>query len=144
SGQFGNEIFMNLQRQDRLTSNRIKAVFYDNRWTSSNHNGTIPAAAQISSGTDAERYLFSSAQVFNGSFFKIRQMQLGYTVPQNITRKFFVQNLRAYVSLDDFFTISSYPGIDPEISAGTGSSQGLDMGGYPVTKKVSVGFNVTF
>ncbi len=144
SGQFGNEIYMNLLRQDRLTANRMKDVFYTNRWTPSNHSGTIPAAAQISSGTDAERYLFSSAQVYNGSFFKIRQMQLGYTLPQTITRKFFVQNLRAYVSLDDFFTIASYPGIDPEISAGTGSSQGLDMGGYPVTKKVSVGFNVTF
>ncbi len=144
SGQFGSDIYMCLQRQDRLTSNRIKDVFYTNRWTSTNHNGTIPAASQINAGTDAERYLFSSAQVYNGSFFKIRQLQLGYTIPKHITRKIFVENFRAYVSLDDFFTISNYPGIDPEISAGTGSSQGLDMGGYPVTKKVSVGFNITF
>ncbi len=144
SGQFGNNIYMTLQRQDRLTSNRMKKVFYDNRWTPSNHNASVPGAAQISGGADAERYLFSSAQVYDGSFFKIRQVQLGYTIPKHITRKIFVDNFRAYVSLDDFFTISNYPGLDPEISAGTGSSQGLDMGGYPVSKKVSVGFNITF
>ena len=144
SGQFGSDIYMCLQRQDRLSSNRFKDVFYTDRWTPSNHNGTVPAASQINVGTDAERYLFSSAQVFNGNFFKIRQIQLGYTIPKSITRKFFVDNLRAYVSLDDFFTITNYPGLDPEISAGTGSSQGLDMGGYPVTKKFSIGFNITF
>ena len=144
SGQFGNDIYMNLQRQDRLTSNRMYEVFYKNRWTASNPGGTIPAASAINQGTDAERYLFSSAMVQNGSFFKIRQMQLGYTIPRNITRKAFIDNFRVYLSLDDFFTITSYKGLDPEISAGTGSSQGLDMGGYPVTKKFSVGFNVTF
>ena len=55
-----------------------------------------------------------------------------------------MENFRAYVSLDDFFTITKYKGLDPEVSAGTGSSQGLDLGGYPITRKVSVGFNITF
>ncbi|MDE6270350.1 MAG: SusC/RagA family TonB-linked outer membrane protein [Muribaculaceae bacterium] len=144
SGQFGNEIYMCLQRQDRLTSNRMKDVFFTNRWTADNHAGTIPSAGAINDGVDAERYLFSSAMVTNGSFFKIRQIQLGYTIPKQITRKALIENFRAYVSLDDFFTFTKYKGLDPEVSAGTGSSQGLDMGGYPVTRKLSVGFNVTF
>lgn len=144
SGTFGNEIFMCLQRQDRLTSNRMYEVFYNNRWTESNKGGTIPVATDINQGIGAERYLFSSAMVTNGSFFKIRQMQLGYTLPKAITKKALIENFRLYVSLDDFFTFTSYKGLDPEVSAGTGSSQGLDMGGYPITKKLSVGFNVTF
>lgn len=144
SGQFGNDIFMNIQRQDRLTSNRMKEVFYDNRWTPTNTGGTVPSASAINLGEDAERYLFSSAMVMDGSFFKIRQIQLGYTFPKNLTRKIFIDNLRVYLALDDFFTITKYKGLDPEISAGTGSSQGLDMGGYPITKKFTVGFNVTF
>lgn len=144
SGQFGNDVFMNIQRQDRLTSNRMKEVFYDNRWTATNKGGSVPAASAINQGEDAERYLFSSAMVMDGSFFKIRQIQLGYTFPQNLTRKIFVDNFRVYVALDDFFTITKYKGLDPEISAGTGSSQGLDMGGYPITKKFTVGFNITF
>lgn len=144
SGQFGNQMYMCIQRQDRLTSNRMRDVFYTDRWTEQNHNGTIPAAIAINQGTDAERYLFSSAMVTDASFFKIRQLQLGYTIPQWITRKAFIENFRIYVSLDDFFTFTKYKGLDPEVSAGTGSSQGLDLGGYPITRKVSVGFNVTF
>ncbi len=144
SGQFGNQVYMCLQRQDRLTSNRIKDVFFTDRWTESNKTGSIPSAAAINQGVDAERYLFSSAMVTDASFFKIRQIQLGYTLPKYITRKAFVENFRAYVSLDDFFTFTKYKGLDPEVSAGTGSSQGLDMGGYPITRKVSVGFNITF
>lgn len=144
SGTFGNDIFMNIQRQDRLTSNRMKEVFYDNRWTATNTGGTIPSAPSINQGVGAERFLFSSAMVEDGSFFKIRQIQLGYTIPQKITRKCFVDNFRVYISLDDFFTFTKYHGLDPEISAGTGSSQGLDKGGFPITKKFTVGFNITF
>ena len=144
SGQFGNDIFMNIQRQDRLDANRMKEVFYNNRWSETNKGGTVPSAYAINQGVGAERYLFSSAMVMDGSFFKIRQIQLGYTFPQKWTRKIFVENFRVYLALDDFFTITKYKGLDPEISAGTGSSQGLDMGGYPITKKFTVGFNISF
>lgn len=144
SGQFGSQIFSCIQRQDRLTSNRMKEVFYDNRWSPTNKGGTVPMASIFMDGVAAERYLFSSAMVENGSFFKIRQIQLGYTIPQKITKKVFVDNFRVYVALDDFFTITKYKGLDPEISAGTGASQGLDMGGYPIAKKFTVGFNITF
>ncbi|MCH5225375.1 MAG: SusC/RagA family TonB-linked outer membrane protein [Muribaculaceae bacterium] len=144
SGTFGNDIFMNIQRQDRLTSNRMTKVFYDDRWSPTNKYASHPNAGLFNDGTAAERYLFSSAQVYNGSFFKIRQIQLGYTIPSKITRKIFVDNFRVYLALDDFITFTKYPGLDPEVSAGTGSSQGLDMGGYPIPKKFTVGFNITF
>ncbi len=83
--------------------------------------------------------------VKDGSYFKIKQIQLGYTLPKQITRKFAVDNLRFYVSLEDFFTFTSYKGFDPEsASAGTGSYQGIDAGTYPVSKKIVLGCNVTF
>lgn len=144
SGTFGNDVFMCIQRQDRLTTNRIKDVFYNDRWSSTNTGGSVPSAAALAGEQDPKYYLFSSAMVFDGSFFKIRQIQLGYTIPKAITRKVFVENFRAYVSLDDFFTFTKYPGFDPEVSAGTGASQGIDLGGYPTTRKVAVGFNITF
>ena len=55
----------------------------------------------------------------------------------------FVDNLRIYASLDDWFTFSNYIGFDPEIT-GTGSSQGVDKGSYPTAKKVVFGVNITF
>ena len=83
--------------------------------------------------------------MFDGSYFKFKQIQLGYTLPQNLTKKAAISNLRFYVSLDDFFTISIYPGCDPETATTTGaSSMGYDAGSYPTTKKVVFGVNLTF
>lgn len=143
SGTAGNDIFMAIQRQDKPTSNRIYDVFFKDRWVAGVNSPANPAKLPAAN-VDLTNYLFSDAMVFSGNFFKIRQLQLGYTIPKSITRKFFVENLRAYVSLDDFFTFTSYPGFDPEASAGTGAAQGIDMGTYPTPKKVVVGFNVTF
>jgi len=82
--------------------------------------------------------------VYNGSFFKIKQIQLGYTLPKSITRKAFMENVRAYISLDDFFTFSSYPGFDPEAAANATTGMGVDKGAYPTSKKVVLGFNIEF
>ena len=90
-------------------------------------------------------FFSSSAAVFDGSFFKIKQLQLGYTLPQSLTKKALISNLRFYVSLDDFFTISSYPGADPETASyNSGDSRGLDSGSYPTTRKAVFGINLTF
>ena len=85
-------------------------------------------------------------RVFDASFFKIKQIQLGYSVPRNILKKVAMTNLRVYVSFDDWFTFTKYPGLDPETSAvGSGaSSLGIDFGSYPMSKKVVFGVNVSF
>ncbi len=87
----------------------------------------------------------SSAVVFRGDYFKIKQIQLGYTLPQKWTKKIFIENLRLYASMDDWFVITKYPGFDPE-TASTGSSNGmgLDKGSYPNAKKLLFGVNITF
>lgn len=142
SGVAGSDIMMCIQRGDKLASNRMKEVYYDGRWVAGVNSPSNPAA-RPAANTDMAYYVYSSAMVFNGDFFKIRQLQLGYTIPKHLTKKIFVENFRAYVSLDDFFTFSSYPGIDPEVT-GEGQAQGIDYGTYPTTKKVVVGFNITF
>ena len=90
----------------------------------------------------------SDLRVFDASFFKIKQMQFGYTVPRNILRKVALSSLRAYVSLDDFFTFTKYPGLDPETSnmgsSSNGSGLGVDFGQYPISKKLVFGVNVSF
>lgn len=141
TGSIGNDMFMCLQMQDKLTSNRIKEVFYDGRWIkgADNTHATKPAA-----GASMSQYLFSDAMVFDASYFKIKQIQLGYTFPKQWLRKACINNLRLYCSLEDFFTFTSYKGMDPEASAGTGNAQGIDVGGYPISKKVVAGINITF
>ena len=87
----------------------------------------------------------SSAVVFRGDFFKIKQIQLGYTLPQKWTKKIMISNLRVYASMDDWFVITKYPGFDPETASTSSSSgMGLDKGSYPNAKKLMFGINVSF
>ena len=90
-------------------------------------------------------FFSSSANVLSGSYFKFKQIQLGYTIPTQYTKKLLISNLRLSVSLDDFFTITSYPGADPETASfDSGASRGWDNGNYPTSKKIVFGLNVTF
>jgi hypothetical protein len=140
AGAQGNSIFNCIARPDKPSANKLKEVFYDDRWTSTNTNASKPRA-----GTDLGKYLVSDAVVFDGSFFKIKQIQLGYTLPKAWLQKAFISNLRAYISLDDFFTFTSYPGFDPEASAGSAiSAMGVDRGSYPTSKKIVFGVNIEF
>ncbi len=80
----------------------------------------------------------SSGSVFDGSFFKIKQIQLGYSLPKSFLNKIYVENLRLYCSLEDYFTFTSYPGFDPEVT-GVGNALGVDKGSYPNSKKMVLG-----
>jgi TonB-linked SusC/RagA family outer membrane protein len=141
TGAQGNDIFSAINRPDYPKSNNMKEVWYDGRWTVNNPNATVPRAG----AADLGKYVMSDAMVFDGSFFKIKQIQIGYTVPDKWTKRFFINNIRVYVSLDDFFVFTSYPGFDPEASAGASiSAMGIDKGAYPSSRKIVCGFNISF
>ena len=137
SGAKGNSVFSALGYSS--IAYNYKYV-YDNRWTASN-----PNAKYAKPGNSAgNNYIVSDASVYDASYFKIKQIQLGYTIPENLTRKIKMQKARVYVSLDDFFCFTDYPGLDPEVSATATSGMGVDYGNYPNTKKVVFGLNITF
>ena len=140
TGAAGNKIFNCINRPDYATSNKLKEVLYDDRWTESNKSGTRPRAG----ANDMDKYADSDAMVYSGNYFKFKQIQLGYTLPKNLLSKVGISHARVYGSLDDFFTISSYPGFDPEASANALSGMGIDKGAYPTSKKVVLGFNIEF
>lgn len=113
-------------------------------WNDSYSKVGAGAKYPIPSNVTLDKLAFSTAALFDGSYFKIKQMQLGYTLPRRWTQKISVSSFRAYVSLDNYFTFTSYPGMDPETMTNTGSAMGLDKGGYPVAKNVAVGVNISF
>lgn len=140
AGSHGNDICNLLYSGDRPRANSID-TYYKDSWTPENTDAKYPAANKIPDWT----FLSSSAAIFDGSYFKFKQIQLGYTLPSTLTRKAFIQNMRVYASLDDFFTITSYPGCDPETATtGIYNAQGYDCGTYPTTKKFIFGVNLTF
>ena len=133
AGQAGNDIYYGLYRTGY--NNIAKGIYDDFK------SGKLPTAASVAgSGT----FWRSSAMVYDGSFFKLKQIQLGYTLPQNLTKKVYMQNVRAYISLDDFFTFTKYPGLDPETSTQEYNCPGLDKGNYPNMRKMVLGLSVTF
>ena len=103
---------------------------------------TIPTIDKIYNSVD---FWSSSATVFKGDFFKIKQIQLGYTLPREWTRKVKINNLRVYASMDDWFVFTKYPGFDPETATtGNHDGRGLDKGSYPNAKKLLFGVNISF
>ena len=140
TGSYGNKIFNCINRPDYATSNKMKEVMFDDRWTPQNTTGTKPRAG----ANDMDKYVDSSAMIYDGSYFKFKQIQLGYTLPKNLLSKVGISHSRVYCSLDDFFTITKYPGFDPEASANSTTGMGVDKGAYPTSKKVVLGFNIEF
>lgn len=147
-GVEGNEIL-------NLTSRHLKngeanfnsyAVFND-RWRSPSQpgNGSIPRADR-SSGNHGNNNRPSSFQVEDGSFVRLRNVTLGYTLP---TEKLFgtdIGRLRLFVTGTNIFTITDYLGYNPEVSNITTSSltPGEDYGAYPLTRSYTMGLNLTF
>ena len=139
NGTSGNDIAYAVPRSTRIQANQLK-YFYDRRWTTQGQNAEYIGATLH----DYDKYLQSSAMVFDGSYFKIKQIQLGYTFPKEllVKTKFFT-NARIYCSLDDFFVFTDYPGFDPEVSL-AGNGLGIDYGAYPSSKRITFGINLAF
>ena len=145
TGAYGNKIYNLMVSADRPRINGIDVYWKDSsKWNDAGQLelGKYPDMRQVASDWT---FFSSDACIFSGAYFKFKQIQLGYTIPSKITKKFLVSNLRLSVSLDDYFTITSYPGADPETSSlNGGASRGFDNGNYPMSKKIVFGVNVTF
>ena len=146
TGASGNKIYNLMVSADRPRVNGLNTWWLDS-WRKDDSGVYTTTGQYPDMNYVAKDWVFfsSSANVFSGAYFKFKQIQLGYTLPQNITKKFMVSNLRLSVSLDDFFTITNYPGADPETSSfDSGASRGWDNGNYPSPKKIVFGLNVSF
>jgi len=143
NGVAGNEIFTVFYRADTPMRNSLR-YYYDNAWTPENKGASMPDPANVATSW---KFWSSSAAMFNGAYFKFKQIQLGYTLPSALTQKILISRLRCYVSLDDYITFTKYPGADPETataSNNSASAAGYDNGTYPQSRKVIFGLNLTF
>ncbi|MBQ8071199.1 MAG: TonB-dependent receptor [Bacteroidales bacterium] len=137
-GVGGNQIF---RATGPYQQNTIK-YFYDRTWTPEKKSTATMSPMNIS---NYSYYVISDAYVFNADYFKIKQIQLGYSLPKSICSKISLSSVRFSVSLEDWFIITPYKaGMDPSISANNTTGMGVDYGAYPNYKKTMFGINVTF
>ena len=141
AGSQGAELLYAVTRADALQQNTLK-IFYTDAWKNASSTGYKYPKPDSSD----KFYRCSNMRVYDASFFKIKQIQLGYTLPRKLVKKLAMSSLRAYVSLDDWFTFTKYPGLDPETShvGSSASGLGVDYGSYPISKKLVFGVNVSF
>jgi hypothetical protein len=137
-GQVGNEIAMAFNRTDFPYSNKLE-YWYTNRWTGENSTNSWFRA-----DVDNPFIYTSDLLIFNATYMRIKQLQLGYTLPTEISQKISIKSLRIYVSVDDYFTFTKYPGMDPEGGNLEGQVYSADNMMYPVSGKVLFGLNIKF
>ena len=117
----------------------VPAFVADNHWSpfntvNENLAAKYPRYSQTT-GTSSQNYAVSDYWLINGAYFRVKDITLGYTLPQKWMDKIRVRSLRISCSLSDFFTVSHFPkGWDPEVSST----------GYPITKSVIIGASIKF
>ena len=136
-GTAGNDVLDLTRRVDISQSNLPSYML--NRWTGEGTSNRIPRYVR----GDSVNWQLSDLYVYDGSYGRLKTIQLGYTLPEKLTRKVFVSSLRFYVSAENLLTLTKYHGYDPEISSG-GTSLGIDYGVYPQPRTLRVGLNLKF
>ncbi|MBD0366615.1 MAG: TonB-dependent receptor, partial [Flavisolibacter sp.] len=122
--------------------NQLKEVFY-NHWTPANPNPNAKYP-KISASTT---FLESDRYVEDGSYLRLKNLQLGYNVPVSNMGISWFKNLRVYVSAQNLITVTNYSGFDPEVNtqgAANSISIGIDQTGYPNAKTYTVGAHLGF
>lgn len=134
----GHKIVRNYERQQPY-ANQLSYVL--DRWTVDNPSNDNPRVTT----TATRNGVFSDYFVENGSYLRVRNVQIGYVLPKNICDKFGTDYIRFYMSANNLFTITNYMGYDPDIGAAQGAlSNGIDYGFYPQARTIMGGVNIKF
>ncbi|MBE9488255.1 MAG: TonB-dependent receptor [Bacteroidetes bacterium] len=134
---YNGNMFQYGQMNERIN----QLAFTLDSWTPENTNTNVPKAT-INNYNDNNRE--SDRYLENGDFIRLRQIQIGYTLPISATQKISIDKVRFYVSGENLFTWTNYSGIDPEFSRSSLTNAGVDRLIYPFTKSYVFGVQVTF
>lgn len=140
AGKFGNKIYNQL-RKNLLNFNVDNIPADATPWTWDNPSTEYP---RMLAGTTSNNIEYCDRFLESGTYFRLKNLQLGYTVPLSISSKFFVKRLRAYVSATNLLTLTSYKGYDPDIICTNVYGQGIDSGQYPSCRQINFGLQVGF
>ena len=133
----GNDIVRNYERNLALTN---RPAYYLDRWKGPGTSNTFPRVTTGATGNT----LFSDFYVEDGSFVRLQNVQVGYSLNSEEATRFGLDKLRLYLSASNLFTLTNYKGYDPTASNGNPLGGGLDNGFYPSPKTFILGVNLNF
>jgi len=139
-GVTGNKICNQIRRLDVPTSNYTRAALA--RWVGPGTSNTYP---RLIEGTDVNGNFTNMSDFYleDGSYFRLKTLQVGYTVPMELVKKVAIERARFSLSCNNLFTLTKYTGFDPEIGGGSGI-YGIDRGVYPQARSFMLGLDLSF
>ncbi|MGC4021755.1 MAG: SusC/RagA family TonB-linked outer membrane protein [Cyclobacteriaceae bacterium] len=148
-GAYGQKILSVLNRdiEGFYRPFNVTERYYKNHWTGEGTTNEYPRASWNASGNNTQ---ISTRFLESGSYTRLKNLQVGYTVPKSIVGKYGLSSVRIYFSGTNLITWTKYSGMDPEMSVSNNSvsdgdkANGIDWGTYPAAKSYNVGVNVTF
>jgi TonB-linked SusC/RagA family outer membrane protein len=155
-GSFGQKLYNDVLRDiDGMGYSNYRSDI--NPWTPNNTNTEDPrlgvsyATGAAGDPASADLGIVSNVRgntnrwLENGSYLRLRNVELAYSIPENVTKKIALSNARVYVSAQNLLTVTKYRGLDPDVvGANANLEPGVDLGGYPSTRIISVGLNLGF
>lgn len=136
-GQGGNKIF-NLKETVRPALYNFEQHVYD-YWRPEQPSNTEPRPSQ-----GGYNFLPSSRFIQDGDFFRLRNITIGYTLPEAFLDQVFINSIRIYARGTNVFTISDFTGYSPEVASESAIFNNIDTGTYPVTSVYSLGLDIKF
>ncbi len=136
-GTSGGKIYNGKKAARADSRDNIETTVAKNRWTPNNTNTSVPRANL--NALPASTYFIES-----GSFFRINNVTLGYTLPRSFLSKYKIQNLRVYVTSQNLATFTGYSGFTPEIVSSSTLEAGIEQKIYPSTRTFAFGVNLGF
>ena len=142
-GVSGVDVFDATYRQDIASGNYPTWILQ--RWTGEGTSNTVPTLG------DSKNWVCSDMYIQDGSYLRLKNITLGYTLPRNLTNRIGISRLRVYARAENLFTWTKYWGFDPEIGAGWDNDSqkhntqftGVDYGVYPQARTYTIGVNVS-
>ncbi len=148
-GAYGNKIYVQVNQdiEGFYRGFTVTQRYFDERWTGEGTSNTQPRPSWTSKSNNARP---SSRFLEDGSYIRLKNLQLGYTIPAKILAMAGVSKTRLYVSGTNLLTLTNFTGLDPEMTVSDNSknegdrSAGIDWGTYPSAMTIMFGIDITF
>ena len=138
--QIGHDIYRTYERSDVTYTNYQD--FWLDRWTPDNPSNDMP---RLTANDPNNNQRPSDFYVEDGTFLRMRNLQIGYNLPTDLIEQFKMQEMKIYFTANNLFTITNYRGFDPDIGSGDWIlDTGIDKGFYPHNQSFGGGLKVTF
>ena len=118
---------------DGVGQNNVLKEYFDNRWTPTNPDAKYPA---IDVGNNPNNFTTSTVWLKNGNYLRLRNAEIGYTLPERVMKKWYISSMRFFVNGTNLLTFDHIKIMDPESNDGTGA--------YPLQRSINIGLQIEF